>query len=161
VKKLNEDKQASDKQGGAGDSNAISKAIAAATKKGAANVDLRPVAQDMMAKYGGAIQGAEGPVIAAFAALVAKLKAMLNIDAQVTLHPRLTAPIGATPGAGAAPATPGKQSRNGGNVYIQHASFHGVNDPKKLHEQVMAHANRSAARTNFAALHDIDTGGVG
>ena len=167
LKKLNEDNHSAEKLGAGGEAGAakaggeIGKAIADAAQKGASNVDMSPAAQATMAKYAGAIQGAEGPAIAAVQAFVAKLKSILNFTATPTIQPRLVTPSGATPAGPQAPATPGKQSRAGGNVHIQTAHFHGVHDPKKLHEQVMARANRRAASANYASLHDIDTGGVG
>ncbi len=160
VKKLNEENRGAGGDAG-GASAQIGKAIAEAAQKGASNVDMSPAAQATMSKYAGAIEGAEGPAVAAVAALVAKLKAMLDFKATPTIQPRLIAPSGVSPSGGGSAATPGKQSKAGGNVYIQQAHFHGVQDPKKLHEQVMARANRDAAGAHVASLHDIDTGGVG
>ena len=160
VKKLNEENRGAGGDAG-GASAQIGKAIAEAAQKGASNVDMSPAAQATMSKYAGAIEGAEGPAVAAVAALVAKLKAMLDFKATPTIQPRLIAPSGVSPSGGGSAATPGKQSKAGGNVYIQQAHFHGVQDPKKLHEQVMARANRDAAGAHMASLHDIDTGGVG
>ncbi|MFT4097124.1 MAG: hypothetical protein QM651_08355, partial [Rhodoblastus sp.] len=72
-----------------------------------------------------------------------------------TISPRVTSPWPASGGG----ATPGKQSRlRGGNLNIQHAHFHGVQDAAGLHRE-LAGLSRQARGRRDDALHDVDTGG--
>ena len=139
----------------------IGKSLANAAQKGAQSADLSGAGQAVMTNYAGAIQAAEGQVVAAVQALVSKLKSMLEFTASPTIQPRL-APAAGGAGAPAAPA-PKKQSRAtpANSVHIAQAHFHGVQDVDGLHRQVMARLDREAAAGSNLALHDIDVGGVG